>query len=107
MKAMMTNLKDVEKPMYSIPIIRRAIDKMQEEPYQLTQLHCLLCQICLISNNLMPAVRLLDQDIYLLGTDDVSNIYVFDSEWSEINIVITKNMFFQKKNKRLVCTQKF
>lgn len=77
---MMTNLKDVDKPMYSIPIIRRAIDKLQEAPYQLTQLHCLLCQACLISNNLLPAVRLLNQDIYILGTDVVSSnalYYVF------------------------------
>lgn len=82
---MMTNLKDVEKPMYSIPIIRRAIDKLQEVPYQLTQLHCLLCQACLFSNNFLPAVRLLNQDIYILGTDFVSSnalpIFLMDYIW--------------------------
>ncbi|XP_026823448.1 COP9 signalosome complex subunit 3 [Rhopalosiphum maidis] len=70
MKSMLTNLGDMEKPMSAIPIIRRAICKLQEKPYQLTQLHCLLCQACLMSNNLKPALSLLDQDIYVLGTDE-------------------------------------
>lgn len=76
MKSMLTNLGDMEKPMSAIPIIRRAICKLQEKPYQLTQLHCLLCQACLMSNNLKPALSLLDQDIYVLGTDEVSNIII-------------------------------
>lgn len=76
MKSMLTNLGDVEKSMSAIPIIRRAICKLQEKPYQLTQLHCLLCQACLMSNNLKPALSLLDQDIYVLGTDEVSSIII-------------------------------
>lgn len=73
---MLTNLGEVEKPMSAIPIIRGAISKLQDKPYQLTQLHCLLCQACLMSNNLKPALSLLDQDIYVLGTDEVRSIIV-------------------------------
>lgn len=79
MKSMLTNLGEIEKPMSAIPIIRRAICKLQEKPYQLTQIHCLLCQACLMSNNLKPALSLLDQDIYMLGNDEVNiniNVYV-------------------------------
>lgn len=72
MKSMLTSLKDVGKIMSAIPIIRSAICKLQEKPYQLTQLHCILCQACLMSNNLKPAMVLLDQDIYVLGSDEVS-----------------------------------
>lgn len=76
MKHMLNGLDSVGKPMFAIPIIKHAIYKMQEKPYQLTQLHCLLCQACLMSNNLKPAISLLDQDIYVLGTDEVSNVIV-------------------------------
>lgn len=72
MKSMLNNLKEVNKTMSAIPIIRHAICKLQEKPYQLTQLHCVLCQACLMSNNLKPALSLLEQDIYVLGTDEVS-----------------------------------
>lgn len=78
MKSMVTNLNDVEKPMSAIPILKRAICKLQEKPYQLTQLHCLLCQACLLSNNLKPALNLLDQDIYILGTEEVSSIILLN-----------------------------
>jgi hypothetical protein len=78
MKSMLTNLGEVEKPMSAIPIIRRAICKLQEKPYQLTQLHCLLCQACLMSNNLKPALSILDQEIYVLGTESVSLIFIFN-----------------------------
>lgn len=73
MKSMLTNLWAVEKQMSAIPIIRCAIEKLQEKPYQLTQLHCLFCYACLISNNLKPAINLLDKDIYVLGTNEVSS----------------------------------
>lgn len=78
MKSMLTNLGDVEKPMSAIPIIKRAICKLQEKPYQLTQLHCLLCQACLMSNNLKPALSVLDQDIYVLGIELVSLSFIFN-----------------------------
>lgn len=74
MKSMLNSLGGVGKPMFAIPILKQAICKLQEKPYQLTQLHCLLCQACIMSNNLKPAISLLDQDIYVLGTDEVSNI---------------------------------
>lgn len=74
MKSMLKNLGEIEKPMFAIPIIKRAIFKLQDKPYQLTQLHGLLCQACLMSNNLKPALTLLDQDIYVLGTDEVISI---------------------------------
>lgn len=74
MKSMLTNLGEIKKPMFAIPIIRRAICKLQDKPYQLTQFHCLLCQVCLMANNLKPALSLLDQDIYVLGTDEVNSI---------------------------------
>uniref|UniRef100_A0A2S2QND7 COP9 signalosome complex subunit 3 n=1 Tax=Sipha flava TaxID=143950 RepID=A0A2S2QND7_9HEMI len=75
MKSMLTNLGEVEKPMSAIPIIRRAICKLQEKPYQLTQLHCLLCQACLMSNNLKPALSILDQEIYVLGTESPGVVF--------------------------------
>lgn len=68
---MLKNLGEVGMPMSAIPILKHALCKLQEKPYQLTQLHGLLCQACLMSNNLKPAISLLDQDIYLLGTDEV------------------------------------
>ncbi|XP_050539567.1 COP9 signalosome complex subunit 3 [Daktulosphaira vitifoliae] len=70
MKPMLTNLGDVKKPMSAIPIIKNAISKLQVQPYQLTEVHSLLCQACLMSNNLKPALSILDQDIYILGTEE-------------------------------------
>lgn len=89
MKSMLTNLGAIEKPMSAIPIIRRAICKLQEKPYQLTQLHCLLCQACIMSNNLKPALSLLDQDIYVLGTDEVSIILIL-----HIILYVSKHTIF-------------
>lgn len=76
MKSMLKSLGSVGKPMFAIPILKRAIFKLQEKPYQLTILHYLLCQACLMSNNLKPAISLLEQDIYVMGTDDVSIVCI-------------------------------
>lgn len=101
MKSMLTNLGEIEKPMSAIPIIRRAICKLQEKPYQLTQIHCLLCQACLMSNNLKPALSLLDQDIYVLGNDEVSiNINAKVKHYSSFScykIIVFKYLSSQTK----------
>lgn len=76
MKSMLKSLGSVGKPMFAIPILKNAIFKLQDKPHQLTQLHCLFCQACLMSNNLKPAINLLDQNIYVLGSDDDVSIII-------------------------------
>lgn len=86
MKSMLTNLGAVGKPMFAIPIIKRAIFKLQDKPFELTQLHCLLCQACLMSNNLKPALSILEQDIYTFGAEEVSSFFTLRT--------INLNLFF-------------
>ncbi|XP_050432258.1 COP9 signalosome complex subunit 3-like [Adelges cooleyi] len=75
MKTMLKNLGEINKPMSAIPIVKNAISKLQVHSYQLTEVHNLLCQACLMSNNLKPALSVLDQDIYVLGTEEPGVIF--------------------------------
>lgn len=72
MKSILNNLKKINKTMSAIPILKYAISKLQETPDQITQLHYVLCQACLMSNNLKPALSLLEQDVYVLDNSKVS-----------------------------------
>jgi len=50
-------------PMKGIELIRRAIVRIQQNEAQLTSVHADLCQLCLLSTCLKPAIQLLDVDI--------------------------------------------
>ncbi|XP_012935761.1 COP9 signalosome complex subunit 3 [Aplysia californica] len=55
----------IDRKMYSSGIapLSQAIQKIQIHPAQLTSIHANLCQLCLLSKNLKPALRFLDIDI--------------------------------------------
>ncbi|XP_041362938.1 COP9 signalosome complex subunit 3-like [Gigantopelta aegis] len=57
------NLVDKKQPLRGISILTKAIQKIQLFPSQLTSIHSDLCQLCLLSKNLKPALQFLDSDI--------------------------------------------
>ena len=50
------------KPQWGIPVLMKAIDKIQLFPSQLTSIHADLAQVCLLAKNLKPALKYLDVD---------------------------------------------
>lgn len=57
------NLVERKQPMRGISLLVTAINKIQLFPTQLTSIHADLCQLCLLSKNLKPALQFMDQDI--------------------------------------------
>ncbi|GIY11401.1 COP9 signalosome complex subunit 3 [Caerostris darwini] len=55
----------VERQQYirGIPVLIKAIQKVQLFPSQLTSIHCCLCQLCLLAKCMKPALQFLDVDI--------------------------------------------
>ncbi|KAK3091308.1 hypothetical protein FSP39_018814, partial [Pinctada imbricata] len=57
------NLVEKKQSMRGIAILVKAINKIQLFPAQLTSIHADLCQLCLLSKNMKPALQFLDEDI--------------------------------------------
>lgn len=57
------NLVERKQPLRGICLLTKAIDKIQLFDSQLTSIHADLCQICLLSKNMRPALQFLDVDI--------------------------------------------
>jgi COP9 signalosome complex subunit 3 len=74
----------VEKktPMKGIELIRKAISRIQHNEAQLTSVHADLCQLCLLSKCLKPAISLLDVDVtsILPEMDPPAQGHQFDAE---------------------------
>lgn len=60
---------DLKTPQRGIPIIQAAIKKIQTCDAQLTSLHSDLCQLCLLAQNLKPALEFLDVDITTIANE--------------------------------------
>ncbi|XP_059475246.1 COP9 signalosome complex subunit 3 [Neocloeon triangulifer] len=50
-------------PMRGIEVLRKAISRIQQNKAQLTSVHADLCQLCMLSKCMKPAIELLDIDI--------------------------------------------
>ena len=57
------NLVERKQPLRGIRILTGAISKIQLYPGQLTSIHADICQLCLLSKNLKPALPFLDTDV--------------------------------------------
>ncbi|ESO89010.1 hypothetical protein LOTGIDRAFT_205728 [Lottia gigantea] len=57
------NLIERKTPVRGIAILAKGIQKIQLFPTQLTSIHAYLCQLCLLSKNMKPALQFLDNDI--------------------------------------------
>jgi len=55
-------LVERSKPQWGIPVLTKAIEKIQLSPSQLTSVHSDLAQVCLLAKNLKPALKYLDVD---------------------------------------------
>ncbi|GFW80863.1 COP9 signalosome complex subunit 3 [Trichonephila clavipes] len=58
-----TTLVDRHQYIRGIPILCKAIRKIQQFPSQLTSIHACLCQLCLLSKCMKPALTFLNEDI--------------------------------------------
>ncbi|KAK7498299.1 hypothetical protein BaRGS_00010559 [Batillaria attramentaria] len=58
-----SQLVERKQPTRGLAILTQAIQKIQLHPAQLTSIHSDLCQLCLLSKNMKPALRILDADI--------------------------------------------
>lgn len=63
------NLVERKQPSRGIGILVKAINKIQLFPAQLTSIHSDLCQLCLLSKNMKPALPFLDVDINDIGKE--------------------------------------
>ncbi|BFZ17392.1 hypothetical protein BsWGS_20431 [Bradybaena similaris] len=63
----------IDRKMYArgISPLVQAILKIQIHPAQLTSIHANLCQLCLLSKNLKPALRFLDIDVTEISREGV------------------------------------
>lgn len=57
------NLVERKQPLRGISVLCKAISKIQLMPSQLTSIHADLCQLCLLSKCMKPALQYLDIDV--------------------------------------------
>ncbi|XP_013185554.1 COP9 signalosome complex subunit 3 [Amyelois transitella] len=62
-------LVEVKKPIRGIEILKKAIRKIQLFDSQLTSIHADLCQLCLLSKCMKPALEFLDTDVTAIGSE--------------------------------------
>ncbi|XP_015911586.1 COP9 signalosome complex subunit 3 isoform X2 [Parasteatoda tepidariorum] len=73
----------IERQQYirGIPLLIKAIQKIQLFPSQLTTIHAYLCQLCLLSKCMKPALQFLDIDVTDInkekGTYDTKNFLLY------------------------------
>lgn len=63
------HLVEVKQPIRGIEILKKAIRKIQLFDSQLTSIHADLCQLCLLSKCLKPALDFLDTDVTGIGSE--------------------------------------
>ncbi|XP_072941458.1 COP9 signalosome complex subunit 3 [Epargyreus clarus] len=63
------HLVEIKQPIRGIEILKRAIRKIQLFDSQLTSIHADLCQLCLLSKCMKPALEFLDTDVTGIGTE--------------------------------------
>ncbi|XP_011562449.2 COP9 signalosome complex subunit 3 [Plutella xylostella] len=63
------HLVEVKQPLRGIEILKKAIRKIQLFDSQLTSIHADLCQMCLLSKCIKPAIEFLDTDVTGIGSE--------------------------------------
>ncbi|CAH2063281.1 unnamed protein product, partial [Iphiclides podalirius] len=63
------HLIEMKQPIRGIEILKKAIKKIQLFDSQLTSIHADLCQLCLLSKCMKPALEFLDTDITGIGSE--------------------------------------
>lgn len=67
---LLTNyLVEIKQPIRGIEILKKAIRKIQLFDSQLTSIHADLCQLCLLSKCMKPALEFLDTDVTGIGSE--------------------------------------
>lgn len=62
-RALTAHFIEQKTPMKGIPILAKAISKLQLYDSQLTSIHADICQLCLMAKCFKPALEILDIDI--------------------------------------------
>lgn len=91
---------EMKKPESGIYTLERAIAKLQEHPTQLTTLHSDICQVCLLSKNFKPALRILDHDITSISKE----VNISDAEFTLPNNTYTSTYIRDRYLFRVVHT---
>lgn len=63
------HLVELKQPIRGIEVLKKAIRKIQLFDSQLTSIHADICQLCLLSKCLKPALEFLDTDVTSIGTE--------------------------------------
>ncbi|XP_004927872.1 COP9 signalosome complex subunit 3 isoform X1 [Bombyx mandarina] len=67
---LLTNhLVEIKQPIRGLEILKKAIRKIQLFDSQLTSIHADLCQLCLLSKCMKPALEFLDTDVTGIGNE--------------------------------------
>lgn len=67
---LLTNhLVEIKQPIKGIEILKKAIRKIQLFDSQLTSIHADLCQLCLLSKCMKPALEYLNTDVTGIGAE--------------------------------------
>lgn len=62
-RALTAHFVEQNTPMKGIPLLTKAISKLQLYDSQLTSIHSDICQLCLLAKCFKPALEILDVDI--------------------------------------------
>ncbi|CAH0628896.1 unnamed protein product [Chrysodeixis includens] len=60
---------DIKQPIRGVEILKKAIRKIQLFDSQLTSIHADMCQLCLLSKCMKPALEFLDTDVTAIGNE--------------------------------------
>lgn len=63
------HLVELKQPIRGIEILKKAIRKIQLFDSQLTSIHADLCQLCLLSKCMKPALEFLETDVTSIGSE--------------------------------------
>lgn len=94
-RALIAHLIEQNTPMKGIPLLAKAISKLQLYDSQLTSIHADMCQLCLLAKCFKPALEILDVDITGI-CQEVSFLSAFISDiiLSSIILDTTKSKWF-------------
>lgn len=85
------HLVELKQPIRGIEVLKKAIRKIQLFDSQLTSIHADICQLCLLSKCLKPALEFLDTDVTSIGTE-VEKYIILDLP--KITVYQTSNFNF-------------
>lgn len=99
---LLTNhLVELKQPIRGIEILKKAIRKIQLFDSQLTSIHADLCQLCLLSKCMKPAIEFLETDVTGIGLE-VSVCFFYCYSRNRLTTPFWQLQFYQELKKNII-----